>query len=229
MLTNLAGNNIFSPYKELPEYYERLRSLRGSILVIEGNIGSGKTTLGNKLVKFFNDNDIPAMFYEEHINKPLLELFMADMNKYAFAMQMYMLTCRKQTYIEANTFARLNNGVSIIDRSMYGDYVFANMHYKAGRINDIEWTIYTETINSYKLPQPTHMLFLSVTPEVAMERIKSRNRGSEIKSYSINYLSDLDNTYQEVIKLCDLPVINYDWNQSNNFTDNELYTLCKKL
>ena len=55
--------------------------LRGSIIIIEGPIGVGKTTLGESMAKVFADAGVPCVFYPETVHTPWLEMFLSDMAK----------------------------------------------------------------------------------------------------------------------------------------------------
>src|SRR3990167_5943525 len=109
------------PFSRIHPYYEALRHLRGSIILIEGIIGAGKTTLAYKMTDLLTRVGIPVKFFEENVNGYLLDLFLKDMKKYAFAFQLLMPAQRRNIYLQAMEFSRMYNGVSIIDRSLYGD------------------------------------------------------------------------------------------------------------
>jgi deoxyadenosine/deoxycytidine kinase len=82
------------PFHPNHPLYERLRTLRGAVIVIEGIIGSGKTSLGRKLTQMIAGSNIPCKFFEEEVNDELLALFLKDMKKYAFTFQLFMLANR---------------------------------------------------------------------------------------------------------------------------------------
>ena len=63
-------------------------------IAVAGNIGSGKTTLTNKLSKTFDC--IPH--YESVEDNPYLEDFYQDMGKYSFPLQIYFSEIRFQAH-----------------------------------------------------------------------------------------------------------------------------------
>lgn len=213
------------PFYPIHPLYERLRTLRGALIVVEGIIGGGKTMLGQKLTKLVHDAGIPCKFFEEEVNLSLLELFLSDMKKYAFTFQLYMLSNRQKVYREAMNFARQQNGVAIIDRSLHGDIAFAQMHNDSGNISDEEWKVYENIVVSNSLPEPTVVIYLDVYPEVALERIHLRNRGSEAAKYTIDYLRDLDANYKVSMEESRVPIKYIDWNESRSLTEDELLDL----
>lgn len=70
--------------------YEKLRSLKGGIYIIEWIIGIGKTTLGTSLENYLNNIGLKCKFYKEYYNEDLLNQFIGDMKKYAYFFQMMM-------------------------------------------------------------------------------------------------------------------------------------------
>lgn len=210
------------PFLPVHPLYEKLRHLRGSIILIEGIIGAGKSTLGASLHKALIKAGIASEFFEENVDPKLLELFLADKQKYAFAMQTVLLVQRQKTYMKAIHFARHENGVSIVDRSLYGDIAFAKMHYRSGRIDDREWAVYESLITNSPLSQPSYILYLDVTSDVALSRIRSRNRGSEASSYNIEYLDELSSAYKDAMSVSVLPISVLDWNKVRTMEDDSL-------
>src|SRR5665648_663656 len=117
-----------TPFAVTPPGYQRYRLLRGSLLIIEGVIGAGKTTLGHSLAAYLNQIGIPTRFYPEYVNPELLAQYIADMPRYAYTFQLFMLRVRCDTYREAQLFTA-TGGIALIDRSLPGDLAFAPMQY----------------------------------------------------------------------------------------------------
>lgn len=214
------------PFYKIHPLYERLRHLRGAIILVEGIIGAGKSTLSHKLYNLLKHADIPVLFLEEEVDPIMLDLFLSDMKKYAFAFQMLMLVQRQKIYMQGLDFARKENGVVIIDRSLYGDMAFCALHVDHGNISDIEWKAYESVMSSTPLPQPSYILYLEVTPEVALERIRARNRGKEASAYTLDYLHDLDVNYKVAMEESRIPIQYIDWNAPSHLNDEELAEIC---
>lgn len=214
------------PYHDIHPNYEKLKHLRGSIILIEGIIGAGKTTLGMELSKMLSEVGIKSHLFYEEINMSLLELFLSDMKKYAFSFQMYMLQNRQGVYREAISYSELHNGVSIVDRSLFGDIAFAKMHYENGNINEEEWNTYCSTVTSTSLRTPSSIIYLDITPDTAMRRIKARDRGSESSQYNIAYLESLHNNYISSMEDND-NVYHIDWNKDREVDEDLLLDLLK--
>jgi len=199
--------------------YEKLRSLKGGIYIIEGIIGVGKTTLGISLEKYLNDIGLKCKFYKEYVNEDFLNQFIGDMKSYAYFFQMMMAVKRIEIYKQAEDFSKLG-GISFIDRSLIGDITFATMHYNNGNISDDEWKIYNNFIKNEKLLTPSACIYLQCNSETCLNRIKNRGLKSEILGYDINYLNKLNNVYEIVIlNNTNLKTIVLDWNKQLNLLD----------
>lgn len=214
------------PFFNVHPLYNRLRHLRGSVLLIEGIIGAGKTTLGMKLYNLLTRVDIPVMIFEEEVDAKMLDLFLSDMKKYAFSFQIHMLVQRQKIYMKALQFVEKNNGVAIVDRSLLGDWSFCMLHNDYGNISDLEYQAYESVMSSTRLPVPASIFYLEVTPETAHKRIVARNRGREPDVYTLEYLSDLDMNYKVAMEQSDIDIHYIDWNQPSNLSDDQLIDLC---
>ena len=67
------------------------------LVIIEGNIGVGKSTLARKLSEGLDY----ALFLEPTVENPYLEKFYAEPKKYALKLQLWILKQRYLTYVEA--------------------------------------------------------------------------------------------------------------------------------
>lgn len=222
----MNNHSTSGPFYSIHPLYERLRHLRGSIILVEGIIGAGKSTLASKLNGLLSRVSIPSMLLEEDVDSNMLRLFLSDMRKYAFAFQMTMLVQRQKIYMKALDFARRENGVAIVDRSLWGDWAFANMHHRYGNIDDNEWNAYLSVMESTQLPQPSHVIYLDVSVETALARIVSRNRDTESTSYTLSYLNDLDDSYRKAMSQSPTTVSYVDWNRTRSLSDDDLIDLC---
>ena len=72
-------------------------SCRGRLIIVEGNIGVGKSTLARKMAKALGY----TVFMEPTAENPYLEKFYSDPHKYALKLQLWILKQRYLTYVEA--------------------------------------------------------------------------------------------------------------------------------
>jgi deoxyadenosine/deoxycytidine kinase len=218
-----------NPFKEKHPDFELIRHLRGSIILLDGNIGSGKTNLCSKLTSYLNEVGLSAQHFDEEIDDDFLELFLSDMRKHAFAFQLWTLSSRLNIYLRAMDFAHRLNGVSIVDRSVIGDLSFARMHYESGNISADEWKIYGIMLNKSRLSNPLCLLYLDVSAETSMKRIQTRNRGSESSTYTLEYLESLRLSHEDSLKISGLEIKRLDWNKSRDIGRDDLLTICGLL
>jgi deoxyadenosine/deoxycytidine kinase len=176
-----------------------METLKPCIIVLEGIIGAGKSTLCEVIKHVFN-NKTEVVVLEEPLNanNAMLKLFLTNPEKYAFAFQTYAMQLRHRQYIQAIQAVK-NGKIAIIDRSFDGDRAFERKFYNEGIITQQEHDTYEQTHNDNKmtLPEPNHIIYLEVPVDIALERIKERGRLNEVDCYDRNYLERLNNAYNE--------------------------------
>lgn len=170
-----------------------------NIICIEGVVGAGKTTLGELLAE-----ELSIEFFQEpYIDNPFLDKFYSNKERYSLLSQMYFLNKRIEIIEEAS---KLNG--CIMDRSIYGDYLFAKMHLKNKFMTEDEFSLYHsfwEKLISVRT-NPILIIYLETSVENAMRKIKERGREFELgveKEYwsSLNeeYSSFFDNYRDSII------------------------------
>lgn len=102
------------------------KALLKKVIALEGQIGVGKSTLSQKMIKKYGDL---CGVYEEQTNEGFLKLFYGNPSKYGFAFQWGMLKTRiyqlKLAQHDQLTTTKPPNKFFVWDRSMIGDYIFA--------------------------------------------------------------------------------------------------------
>lgn len=193
--------------------------LRGSILVIEGNIASGKSTLTENLVDFLTEQGLDAMLYKEPILQSYLDMFIGNQPKYAFGFQMAMLLENQCMYSDAVEHVKAG-GVAIMDRSFLGNQVFAQVHLERGNMSHDEFEVYEDVYKRMDgfFPNPDFIVYLEVDPKTNVYRCKLRDRSCESDNYDIKYFEDLNRNYLKLVKQV-APyqnVLIFDWNRDRN-------------
>ena len=161
------------------------------VVIIEGQIGVGKTTLGEIL-----EEDLGIPLYRE-LTKPetheLLERFYADKPRWAFTLQVHFLNERFRMIKESSS-----RGRGSLDRSIYGDRIFAAMLHADGDMTDEELFTYDTLLDNMleHAENPDLLVYLDCSVETALARIKKRNRGSE-SGIPREYLENLNARYLE--------------------------------
>lgn len=183
------------------------------MLIIEGNIGSGKSTLTKSLCEKLN----ARAFYEPVESNPYLELFYKDPKKYALPMQFYLMSRRYEMHLEGIEHIWKTGQTCVYDRSIYGDYVFAKKNWLDGNMSELDFDNYNKMreIMFKNLMVPHVAIFLNTTPETNLDRISVRNRDCE-KGIPFDYLAGLNELYKDLmyeLKILGSKVINIDWNE----------------
>lgn len=216
-------------FTSLPTAMRKLGALRGSVITIEGLIGIGKTTLGEAFVQYLNKQGFQARFFPEYVNPYFLGKYIANMSRYSFSFQLFMLEKRLQIYKEAQAFAN-TGGIALIDRSLNGDYTFAWMQWRKGFFTEEEWEIYRALLTKEPISEPHLTLYLTCDPETSLCRIARRGNEDEIKGYQLAYMKELDQAYQvhmrEIVKH---PVLKLDWNENKELTETVLFGLAQQI
>jgi deoxyadenosine kinase len=165
---------------------------RGLHICVLGIIGSGKTTTTKHLHDVIVKNEGRCEELMEPVeDNPILPLYYKDPNRYAFSMQIKMLTRRFAQQKLAQDYTK--NGISCVqDSSVFGDSCFVEM-LRGDKIPDVEVDVYSELFTEMAeyMMYPSAVVFLKCAPEIALNRIKHRGRECEA-GIPIDYLRSLD-------------------------------------
>jgi deoxyadenosine/deoxycytidine kinase len=103
----------------------------------------------------------------------------------------------------------------LFDRSIYGDEIFARtIHYRK-QMSDDEFSIYQSILKHMLnyIEVPEVLIYLDVSVDTALERIKKRSRSTEAELIPRDYMVDLKKHYDEWFEAYDLsPKIKVDFN-----------------
>jgi len=178
---------------------------------IDGNIGSGKSTIYAHLQEIYKDNDAfifvpePVSQWEkikDKSGKTMLQLFYADQEKYAFAFQMMAYISRLsilRKIVEENK-NKEHDIVIITERTLYTDkHIFAKMLFDQGKIEDVEYQIYLAWFDEFVKDFPlNNVIYVKTSPEKCYERVHKRAReGEEI--IPLAYLEDCHRYHEEFL------------------------------
>jgi deoxyadenosine/deoxycytidine kinase len=161
--------------------------LKYKYLVIEGNIGAGKTSLasllaeetGSRLVlEAFSDNPFLAKFYE-------------DPDRYAFQLELSFLSER---YHQIKT--ELGHP-DLFGQSVISDYFLAKSFiFSKYNLKDDEMKLFEKlfSIINLQAPKPDLYVYLHVPAEKLLENIRQRGRSYE-KHIKYEYLKEVEKGY----------------------------------
>lgn len=175
------------------KFYENCLSKVGQggfwdMIVIDGVVGVGKSTLMNILEK---EGYVP--FEEPVVDNPILEKFYYDRERYSFPLQIFFLNKRFKNIKDAS---KIKNAV--MDRSIYGDIIFAKMLKDKGEMSKEEFDLYMELFENMieHCKAPKLLVYLEIGVDEAMKRINKRGREYE-KVVERAYWEELNNNYRE--------------------------------
>ena len=184
--------------KQFQTHFKMSTSTYRPIIIIEGNIGAGKSTLSKQIATEMRY----ALFQEPTTGNPYLEKYYAEPKKYALAMQIWLLKQRFITYCQALKFAFDNedcNGV-VLDRSIFADSVFAEKNFLDNNYSRQGYDCYLELrkVLLEKLPLPDAIVYLNASPKTCADRVNSRARDCE-SGIPLEYLEGLDTCYKNFV------------------------------
>lgn len=169
----------------------------GKIIAIEGNIGAGKTTLGNRLSSQFGYKFIeePVESWRNQYDDNVLDLFYQDPKRWGFTFQVMALTTRAKTMIDMGGI-----GPVILERTIETDYhVFAKACYRRGLMTNTEYAIYRsmyESLSESLYVKPDLVIYIRTPYDECARRIDIRSRGEET-GISVDYLRELEQLHDD--------------------------------
>jgi len=161
--------------------------IKYNYLVIEGNIGAGKTTLAGRIADQFNAH----LILEHFADNPFLPKFYNDPDKYSFPLELSFLASRYKQLKEEIRPQNLFKSFTVADYYFMKSLVFA-----ASTLNGEEYNLYRQIfyIIYGSLPKPDIYVYLHINIERLLENIKKRGRDYE-KSITKEYLQKIQDSY----------------------------------
>lgn len=190
--------------------------MRYKYLVIEGNIGAGKTSLASLLaeetnsrlvLESFNDNPFLAKFYEEP-------------DRYAFQLELSFLSERYHQIKTELGHPDLFGQAVISDYYLAKSFIFSKYNLKDDEMKLFEKLF---SIINLQAPKPDLYVYLHLPVERLLENIKQRGRSYE-KHIRYDYLKEVQEGYfgffksQQKMKILVLDCSNIDFvNRESDF------------
>jgi deoxyadenosine/deoxycytidine kinase len=184
------------------------------IYSIDGNIGSGKSTIVESLKSKFKEdylkNDkVDFVFVDEPVDiwqavtdedgENILEKFYKDQTKYSFPFQMMAYISRLSRLKSVIKRAKKDYTVIVTERSVFTDYeIFAKMLHDDKKIEEINYNIYKLWFNEFINELPFRgVIYIKTDPTLCEERIKIRNRDGE--NIPLSYLEKCHDYHEKWI------------------------------
>tara|TARA_B100001093_G_scaffold344147_1_gene328938 strand:- start:1234 stop:2364 length:1131 start_codon:yes stop_codon:yes gene_type:complete len=189
-------------------------SKKYNYIAIEGNIGSGKTSLSNQIANDFDSK----LILERFIDNPFLEKFYKDTKQYAFKLEMSFLADRYQQTVDDLSQLNFFNSMTISDYDIHKSLIFSKIN-----LNIDEFNLYRKLFYSLhkSFIKPDLIIFLKNSVENLKKNIKKRGRIYE-SNISDDYLININSSYSDFFKSRpDLKVKYIDVSEIN-FVENRL-------
>ena len=186
---------------------------------IEGLIGSGKTSF----INYLKNTNLKA----EYIDEPV-EQFMnyknfnplAELKHNAFASQLHIIKSLGEHYKQYSDFAKRNQTQIIItERDLYSPFVFTDTLYRNKNISDFEkemlYDAIFDMIKTTEFPETRAIFYMKAEPKDCLQRVEKRNRMGEKNNVDINYLNNLQISYNNQLMKWNKPL----WSAHNDTND----------
>ena len=212
---------------------ERLKSKY--IFSIEGNIGSGKTTIIRHLQRLYGDQVIlveePVKDWQNLEGENLLNKKNEDLNRWGYSFEAYVLITKMN---ELTKVAHLDKKIILIERCMLTDKVFFDINVENALSNPMEEAMFKnlyEFLSNNVYPKLSGIIYLDTPVDECIQRMILRGRKEE-KSLTKEYLTQLDDNFKKVIKESGIPYLKlngvYDLQHDLEKVDHELMDFMQK-
>lgn len=189
--------------------------MQHSYLVIEGNIGAGKTSLVNLLSEKYNGKKVLEGFKDN----PFLPKFYEQPERYAFAVEMSFLSDR---YHQLNKELRQQ---SLFNQNTFSDYSLSkSLIFARANLEKDEFDLFNKMyqIMMSNLPKPDLIVYLHRDVDELQKNILKRGRDYE-QNIPDNYLEKIQDSYIQFLKQQELKILFLNLNETNFLSDRKLF------
>lgn len=174
-------------------------------LVIEGNIGAGKTTLAQMLANEYN----AKLILEQFADNPFLPKFYNDQERYSFPLELSFLADRY------NQIKKEVLHLDLFHSFIIADYYFAKSAiFAQNTLKDDEYHLFRQIFNivSEAMPKPDLYVYLHSDVQNLLKNIALRGRDYE-KNIKAEYLEEIKQGYFSFFKqISTFPILVIDTN-----------------
>ena len=199
-----------------------MRFLEHKYLVIEGNIGAGKTSLATMLAR---DTD-SRLVLEQFNDNPFLAKFYEDPERYAFQVELSFLSERYQQIKTELGHPDLFGQAVISDYLLAKSFIFSKQNLKDDEMKLFEKLF---SIINLQAPKPDLYVYLHVPVEQLLDNIQKRGRSYETNIQKA-YLKEVQEGYFGFFKSqTNLKILVLDTSNLDFVNKGEDYEKIKKL
>ncbi len=170
---------------------------------IEGNLGSGKTSLVTKLSRDYNGKEILEAFE----NNPFLPLFYDNPQRYAFTVELFFMTERFKQLQDQLASPDLFSSCTFSDFFFTKSLLFARKNLESEEYRLFQMLF---SVLSKSFPAPDLLVYLHRDTKHLLNNIKERNRSYE-QNIQEDYLLTIQDSYFEYLRnITSFPVLILD-------------------
>ena len=179
------------------------------IFSIEGNIGSGKTTIIHHLQRLYKDVllvEEPVKDWQNLEGENLLKKKNDDLNRWGYSFEAYVLITKMN---ELTKVADSEKKIILIERCMLTDKAFFDVNVENGFSNPMEVAMFQnlyEFLSNNVYPKLSGIIYLDTPVDECIKRMKERGRKEE-KSIKADYLTQLDQHFKKVVEESGIPTL----------------------
>jgi len=180
-------------------------ALTAKLVVIEGNIASGKSTLCADIQKRLNgDSGELVEVCRETTDDMFLKHFYQDPAHFAFSFQAYMLKTRLFQMMGAVRMAQEEDKLVLMDRGAGGDTCFAKLNWLHGKMDQEQWELYQKLCSSKSFTESNEqavdcMVYLDVEPASCQHRVRNMRQTESEQLIPLDYFHGIDDMYFDLL------------------------------
>jgi deoxyguanosine kinase len=167
-------------------------ALPHKFIVIEGNIGAGKTTLSQLVARDYGCR----LILEQFSDNPFLPLFYDNPERYAFSVELFFMTERhKQLQDELKQ-------TNLFQQGVVADYFFVKtLLFAKNNLSEEEYRLFQRLFHilNAHFPKPDLLVYLHRPVEALLANIQRRGRSFE-SDISPGYLAHIQQAYLDFFR-----------------------------
>ena len=169
-----------------------MNRMKYDYVVIEGNIGTGKTSLASRIARDYDTR----LILERFADNPFLPKFYENQSRYAFPLELSFLADRYSQLKNDLTNLELFHQQTVSDYRLSKSLIFASI-----TLTDHELDLYEKLFNiiNPNLPRPDVLVYLHKDVPKLKQNIRKRGREYEA-NIKDDYLEKLERGYWDFFK-----------------------------
>lgn len=184
-----------------------MANAKKTLIILLGNIASGKTSTSRWLQKHLNLSTIMADNLFQTKN-PYRQNYLKDVSKWAFTNEVWMTVNRYQLIMD-----KINKNPGshlVIDSGLLMNWVYSYSHLYTKVFSKIDWQLYEQIYELCRFSDfQIKVIYLSYSINTLLNRLLKRGRQYELDYYNKAYLQQIQiglNTLNKKLKRQNIPI-----------------------